>query len=165
MKIKKKCSAFWVVFLLILATISMLAQTEDCACISASAKDVPLGGNILEIDLAGTVKQIKGKAKITTNVNGSGDIVVEIFSISKAEEKNLENDAWKIVENKKRKTACVTGEDGKFCFKNLKNGTYVLKIGTRTRDVEYFNKRYVIVKLNDKNGEDKEIDVELSLAN
>ena len=160
----RKFSIIVFAFTLLATSNSFFAQAKDCGCKTALKDDIPLGGNVVIVERAGTVKQIRGVTRFDVDGKTFEDVVVEVFKISKSEEKNLADNAWKVVENKKRKTACVTNKNGKFCFKGLPKGTYVLRVGTRTRNVEYFNYVHIIVKVNPKVGKGKEIKVGLSVA-
>jgi hypothetical protein len=153
-----------ILFTIFAASITIFAQAKDCGCRNALNNDIPLGGNEIITENVGTVKQVRGVTRFLVSGKNFEDVVVEVFNISKNEEKNLVNDAWKIVENKKRKVACITGKSGKFCFKTLPKGAYVLRVGTRTRKVEYFNYVHVIVKVNPKSKQNKKIKVDLKLA-
>ncbi|MDQ6788014.1 MAG: hypothetical protein M3033_14510 [Acidobacteriota bacterium] len=160
----RKFSIIAFTFLIFTFISSAFAQNENCSCNSASENDKPLGGNHVTVQNEGKVKQIRGITTFFIDDKIFKDVVVEVFEITKEEEKNISDNAWRIVENKQRKIGCITGDDGKFCFKNLQRGTYVLRIGTRTRDVEYFNSVYVVVKLNPRSGKNKEIKVGLTVA-
>ncbi|MCY7377521.1 MAG: hypothetical protein LH472_16305, partial [Pyrinomonadaceae bacterium] len=151
-------------FIIFTTPVHLFAQIKNCSCRTALKDDVPLGGNQIIIEKAGTVNQIRGITTFWINNKTFEDVVIEVFAISKKEDKNLTDYAWKVVENKKRKVACIRGKNGKFCFKDLLKGTYVLRIGTRTRKIEYFNYVHVIVKLNPKSGKNKEIKVGLTVA-
>ncbi|HRH44732.1 MAG TPA: hypothetical protein PKY82_24050 [Pyrinomonadaceae bacterium] len=151
-------------FLLFAFDSLSLAQKNNCDCNLASEKDVPLGGNMVITENAGKIKQIKGLITYGSNEQRFEDVVVEVFEVTKEEKQNIKENAWRIADKKPRKIACITGKTGQFCFKNLLKGVYVLRIGTRTRLVEYFNYFFVIVELDTKEGKNKDIKVVLELA-
>lgn len=150
-------------FSLFTFTFNAFAQKQHCDCLFTSKNDVPSMGNVIVVINEGKVKQIKG-----TVAYASGELmdnaVIEVFQVSKNEVVDDEN-AYKITENKKRKTACKTNRSGKFCFKDLPKGIYVLKIGLDTlKDRIGTNGIYFIVEVDSKNGEKHEIEATIGDA-
>ena len=84
------------------------------------------------------------------------DIVVEIYIYSGDYSDQNVN---KILGVKNRVAACVTGVDGRFSFLRLKPGRYLLRAGTRERN--QFNVLHVILKLDPKRGDNKELEIVL----
>lgn len=154
-----------IIFIFLLFTFGVSAQEKNSNCRTATEVEIPLGGNHIITQNAGKVKQIKGTTTFWIDGKVFEDVVVEVYAVNKTEERDFTEKTWKIADNKKREVACVTGKNGKFQFSNLQKGLYILRIGTRTREVEYFNHVFVIVNLDPKNGKNKEINAALEVAN
>ncbi|MFL6231055.1 MAG: carboxypeptidase-like regulatory domain-containing protein [Pyrinomonadaceae bacterium] len=102
-------------------------QKDKCQCQSALEDDYPHGANE-EIEIrGGTVKSIRGKV-IYPNGEPKEGAVVEVYSYASSD-KNLR--PYELVREKKRIAACLTDENGRFCFTGLPSGKYVVRAGTR----------------------------------
>lgn len=97
---------------------------------------------------AGKVKRIRGKLYCCDEGIPSGAII-SVYSIHDGEEKFL--------------YSYLVGASGKFDFKDLKKGTYLLKTGTTDG---YFNSLYVRVMLapDDKDSSSDEIEIRLEVG-
>jgi hypothetical protein len=92
-------------------------------CKKAQPEDVPHGANMLIEFKQQKVTHVSGTV-LQPNGEPAGDIVIEVYHHSG----KLESSA---TVQPPRLKACVTGDDGKFSFPELKSGQYVLRIGTR----------------------------------
>ena len=101
----KICLNILLALLIVAAKFSALARDSVYKCKSASESGVPLGGNQIIIQTAGTIRQIEGRTYFMLNGNVFQDAVVEVFKIKADENKDLEENAWRAVKNKKRRTA------------------------------------------------------------
>jgi hypothetical protein len=110
--------------ILLLSSLGILASRPSCQCRPASEEDIPHGANERITYTERTVREIHGTIIYRTG-EPVKDVVVEVFDANGADN-NLEQ--------QKRRVACVTGEDGKFCFADLPSGKYVLWAGTRELD-------------------------------
>ena len=72
---------------------------------------------------------------------------------------------YDIAQDKKRKTACGTAKNGKFCFKNLPEGMYILRIGSNRLVNSGMNEIYYVVEVDRKNGKNYEIEAFINAAN
>lgn len=111
---------------LMLALLAALPQNSGCPCQPASQTDYPHGANEL-IEYTGiTVKKLQGTVMYADGIPAA-DVVVELFDY---EDKNAR--PYQVIRGRKRRAACLTGKDGRFCFSALPTGRYALRIGTRT---------------------------------
>ena len=116
----------WLLFGILLLLVTTYSSDQSCSCQKASADDLPHGANeIIELSET-TVKRVHGRVvnPIDEPVEAA---VVEIYEIAPADNKV---ESYKLVEKRQRKTACITSEDGSFCFPDLPSGQYVIRAGT-----------------------------------
>jgi protocatechuate 3,4-dioxygenase beta subunit len=111
---------------LILGLFAALSLNPDCHCLPASDADKPHGANMLIEHTGVTVTKIKGRV-IYPDGEPVNDAVVELFDYEDRDAR-----PYQITQFQKRRAACLTGKDGRFCFTNLSSGLYALRIGTRT---------------------------------
>ena len=114
---------------LLLALLGGLPQHTKCLCGKVSDDEVAHGANEVVEYKERAVRQIKGMVRYAYNETPVEDVVVEVFDIT---DDVKDHDAYQIASLKKRRAACLTGKDGRFCFDNLPSGRYVLRAGTRT---------------------------------
>src|SRR5215813_4707700 len=103
-----------------------VTDTAEGRCKNAKDGDVPHGANMLIQLTDQTVSSIRGEVSWPTG-EPAKDIVVEIFIYTGGDSSEDMNKALA----QKRVAACITGEDGKFAFPQLKRGKYLLRAGTR----------------------------------
>ena len=167
-----------IIFIFLMFISPVFAQEQRCSCLSASKKDVPSQGNVLVILNGGKVKQVKG---VVSWGNGKGvmeNSVIEVFKVSESEiDKKVSYNGYSndpdiardqkiydIAQDKKRKTACRTGKNGKFCFKNLPKGMYILRLGLNRSVNSGMNEIYYVVEVDRKNGKNHEIEAFINAA-
>lgn len=102
---------------LILACLSSNLSANDCKCIPVPPGETTRAGANEEIVLS-EKKPRKMLHGLVSDVNGEAlsDVLVEVFDNPNAQGNGSQN----------RLAACVTGEDGGFCFKNIPAGKYEL---------------------------------------
>lgn len=125
-------------FLILTSVISFPAKS-DCPCRPALESDHPHGANETIEYSVGTVKRIQGRVTLP-NGEPVSEAVVEVY-----EYRGNARNKFPFEMAETRKTACLSDENGNFCFADLPPGWYVLKVGTRA--TAGINESYVRVKL------------------
>jgi hypothetical protein len=126
-------------FGLLLVASQQFAQTP---CRKAADDDHPHGANEI-IEYRGmTMRQLRG---VVMEPSGKAvpDVVLELYSYNDAEKSLL---AHRIAGGRTRIMATLTGEKGVFCFRDLRSGRYVVRIGTRYSDG--FEEAFVKIRLD-----------------
>jgi len=100
-----------------------------CSCQTALESDVAHGANELQEYSETTVKRIRGQIVYWNGEKPVKDVVVEIYEIPPADRKLKVSD---ITKRRKRTAACITSDDGSFCFSNLPSGRYLVRAGVRS---------------------------------
>lgn len=167
-------------FLILIFLLNFTAKGQKCHCLSASKIDVPSQGNQMMISSEGKVKQVKGTVEWAYNLEPMENAVIEVFKTSEEEITKLtsyngysddpdiarDQKIYQIARDKKRKTACRTAKNGRFCFRNLSKGLYILRIGlNRSADKSGMNEVYYVVEIDRKNGQNHEIEAAIYAAN
>jgi hypothetical protein len=125
--------------LILLSTV--LSISAESQCRKAQADEVPHGANEFIID----------ERQVTSNLHGTvlfpdgktaKNVVVEIYAYKGSD---VYQEVEQTLREQKRLAACLTKRNGRFSFKNLKAGKYLLRAGTR--DNAGINEVYVIVTL------------------
>jgi hypothetical protein len=121
--------------------VGLLPVGRDCHCRPAANDEAPSSGNMVVTMNAGTVREARG---IVTDANGAlfEDAVVEVYRLDSG---ISVNDAYKVVTDNQRLSACVTGKNGQFCFADLPPGRYVLRAGLKSSG---WDPIYVTVQIN-----------------
>lgn len=115
----------WSGVLIVLLTASL--PDRPCTCRTALETERAHGANELIEYSETTVKRIRGRVAYSDDTP-VGDVVVEIYDITSADRKLKVHE----VGQRQRRTACVTSNDGSFCFPDLPSGRYVMRVGTRS---------------------------------
>src|SRR5262245_25660033 len=136
-------------------------QFAVAQCRKAKDEDIPHGANEFILVDGGMIRRVHGMAFFRNVAFETGrepvkDIVVEVYIYSGSDSYQ---DVNKVLGMKKRVAACVTEDDGKFSFPTFKPGRYLLSAGTRKQD--QFNELYIILKLDPKRDDNKELEIVL----
>ena len=105
-------------------------QKPECPSQAASERDRPHGANETIQIRGGTVKKLRGRVSYPTG-DPVPQAVVEAYDYPDADK---EVEPYRVVEMKKRRAACLTDDNGYFCFTDIPSGRYVLLAGTREAD-------------------------------
>jgi hypothetical protein len=138
-------------------------QSKKCAFRKA-VDESPRLGNLFTTMNGGRVKEVRG---IVLYPNGEvmEDAVVEVFESPLR--LDVANYTYKDVEritNVERKAACRTAKSGRFCFKNLRPGKYLLRIG-HLYDFQFSAVHVlVVVNPNGRRGSRSDLRIELPLS-
>ena len=101
---------------------------QPCSCQTALERDLPHGANETIQYAETTVKRVSGRVAYWNGDQPVADVVVEIYEIPAADRKLKVHE---IIEQRQRKIACVTSNDGSFCFPDLPSGRYLVRAGVR----------------------------------
>jgi hypothetical protein len=138
-------------------------QSKNCYCRKAWDQSPKLG-NIFTTMNGGRVKAIRG---VVSYPNGEvmEDAVVEVFkSPPKLNPDSYTYEDVERITRGDRKAACRTPRNGRFCFKHLRAGKYLLRVG-HLYDAQ-FSAVHVILILNPKarRSSRNELRIELPLS-
>jgi hypothetical protein len=121
---KETIKLFFLILTILIATSSILAQ--KCKENPASENQYPhCAGHMAHSMNLGEIKELKGKV-FYPNGEIPEEVVLELYKVPQDEK---EIDPYYFVNNKKTYKTFVTKKDGKFCFKSLPEGRYVVKVG------------------------------------
>jgi len=98
-----------------------------CSCQKARDHDLAHGANETIEYSEKTVKRITGRVTYWNGDEPAKDVVVEIYEIKHADNRLRPHE---IILRTQRKAACITSNDGSFCFPELASGRYLLRAGT-----------------------------------
>ncbi len=113
--------------LISLILVSLLSGSSQCNCRAIPIIETPHGANEFILISEIKVNRIAGKA-LLPNEEPANEAIVEVYDYSSS---SLDYKDVYAVLTDKRRAACMTGENGAFCFKNLPPGRYLLRAGTR----------------------------------
>lgn len=113
-------------FGLLLLLVATYTSDQSCSCQKASADDLPHGANETIEYAETTVKTVAGRV-VNPLEEPVEAAVVEIYEIPSA---NNRLKSYELVGERQRKIACITSEDGSFCFPDLPSGHYLIRAGT-----------------------------------
>jgi protocatechuate 3,4-dioxygenase beta subunit len=142
--------------LLLIGLVPLYTQQTKCSYKPASVQDEPHGANEVVEYKKEIVREIKGQVIYRTG-EPVPDLVVEVY---KAPARSEEMSTYQLTRNSKRKAACITGKDGRFCFNGLPSGEYALRVGTREQDA--MNEAYQRVKLDRRITRSRELEIVLT---
>jgi hypothetical protein len=153
------------IFCSVLLSIVALAILAEAQCRKADYSDVPHGANEFILSREQMSGRIYGTVFLPNYLIESGreaaeNTVVEIYNYSVDDSKDSYWEVQQVLQNQKR-VACLTEKDGKFSFKNLKAGNYLLRIGTG--DPKALNEVYIVVTLTPAKGKSKGKGLEIIL--
>ena len=143
-----------------LLTAARPSLSVDCACHKPEKGDhTRYGGNVSVVvpleksyrDLHGTVQMVDGRVLENALVENFDN---PDYLLKTTPQNNLKQP------QQKRLAACVTGPDGKFCFRHLPSGTYELRSSMKSG----WNVTHVHVTVDKRSGESEEIAVRMSLG-
>jgi hypothetical protein len=104
-----------------------ISQLAEARCRSARPEEVPHGANELILLAEQEVREVRGVVYFGWSKEFAKEVVVEVYNYEGNE--NYEAVAESLKGG--RIMACVTDSDGKFSFSGLKEGKYLLRLGTR----------------------------------
>src|SRR5215813_8920703 len=113
--------------LISLILISFLSGSSQCNCKTVLTNEAPHGANEFILISGIKVNRIAGKV-LLPNEEPVNEAIVEVFNYSSSSTDYKAVDAALYY---KRRAACMTGENGVFCFNKLPPGHYLLRAGTR----------------------------------
>ena len=135
-------------------------MSVDCACHKPEKGDTTrYGGNMMIIvPLEKSYRELRGTVKLS-----EGEVLenalVEIFDNADYLIRET-NGHLEPAPHQTRLAACVTGPDGKFCFRHLPSGTYELRSSIKNG----WNVTHIHVTVDKRSGENEEIAVSMSLG-
>src|SRR5688572_9206308 len=110
----------------ILISLSTIPQSQRCGCKNLSGKSYPGMGNMVIVESGRNLRRLQGKIifpNYITNVEEPGkDVIVEVYRYMGADKKS---EVHNIPDLRDPVASCLTGDDGKFCFKDIPSGKYV----------------------------------------
>jgi len=113
--------------LITLILVSLLSGSSQCNCKTVPANETSHGANEFILLTELKVNRIAGKV-LLQNGEPVNEAVVEVFNYSSSSTDYKDVDSTL---SGKRRAACMTGENGAFCFNKLPPGRYLLRAGTR----------------------------------
>lgn len=103
-------------------------------------------GNMIIVESGKNLTRLQGKIifpNYITNVEEPGkDVVIEVYRYMETDKKS---EVYNVPDQRDPVASCLTGDDGKFCFRDIPSGKYVLKVGTR--ESTGWNGKYILVNL------------------
>ncbi len=113
--------------LISLILVSLLSGSSQCNCKTVPANETSHGANEFILIDELKVNGIAGKV-LLPDEEPVNEAIVEVFNYSSSSTDHKDVDS---ALNSERRTACMTGENGAFCFNKLPPGRYLLRAGTR----------------------------------
>ena len=148
----------------ILALLILLAvplPSSKCRCRKVKDES-PVLGTVFATMNGGRVRKLQGTV-FSPSGNVMEDAIVEVYdNRSNADDEYISYEAVKESTNLKRKTACMTGEDGRFCFTSLPPGRYLLIVGHRNDS--QFSAMRVVVTLDPRGTKSSNEDLKIELV-
>jgi hypothetical protein len=146
--------------LISLILVSLLSGSSQCNCKTVPANETSHGANESTLIDKLKVKRIAGKV-LLPDEEPVNEAIVEVFNYSSSSTDYKDVDA---ALTKKRLAACMTGENGAFCFNKLPPGRYLLRAGTRKS--AGINQIHAIITVlpNNQKAPTEEIELRLSLG-
>ena len=145
--------------LISLILVSLLSGSPQCNCKTVPANETSHGANefVLHADIK--VNRIAGKLLLAGDpVN---EAIIEVFNYPSSSTDYKDVNAA-LYYYKKRRAACLTGEDGAFCFNKFPPGSYLLRAGTRKSSG--INQIHAIITVLPKNQKAPTGELELRLT-
>ncbi len=115
----------------LLISLGTAQQNNKCVC-QMEPNESPVLGNVdTGLMKGGRFRILHGRV-LYPNGEPVENAIVEVFTYPKG----IDNQYLRahLLNSRDRKTACMTGENGRFCFTGLSSGKYLLRIGTRRPD-------------------------------
>ena len=150
--------------LLTLAGLFALVQPLQAQCRKVSDQEFAHGANEFVQLQDRTMKRIRGQVFLPNLALKDGkeqakDVIVELYDYPVT---STGIEIHQVPNAKPRLTACLTGNNGKFSFKGLKPGRYLLRAGTRERN--QFNHIHIVITLDPKSEETSKENLEIILT-
>jgi hypothetical protein len=150
-------------FFLLTCIVCVISVTAFCHDCGKKTLDTPqFSANSVEINL-GRVQSIEGQVFFPDGTIAK-DIIIEVHRINiNSIPETITNEFIDSMQTEKV-TARYIRNGGKFCFKQLEVGNYLLRIGTKQRKEFSLTNVFVTLSPNDSNALRKPLIIDLSLA-
>ena len=104
---------------LILSCLAITLNSEECKCHAPERGAITRTGYFEEIVVEdkNLYKALRGVVHLSNDERPMEDALVELFTYSQSKSKKQH-----------RIRACITGEDGGFCFRSVSKGKYELRV-------------------------------------
>jgi protocatechuate 3,4-dioxygenase beta subunit len=113
--------------LISLILVSLLSGNSQCDCKTVPTNETSHGANEFILLSELKVNRIAGRVLLPDG-EPENEAIVEVFNYSSSSTDYKDVDS---ALNSERRAACMTGENGAFCFNKLPPGSYLLRAGTR----------------------------------
>jgi hypothetical protein len=113
--------------LISLILVSLLSGSSQCDCKKVPTNEISHGANEFILLSELKVNRIAGRTLLPDG-EAVNEAIVEVFNYSSSSTDYKDVDS---ALRNKRRAACMTGENGAFCFNKLPPGRYLLRAGTR----------------------------------
>lgn len=153
-----------IVVLFIFLTAVNVPSFADCVCVPAKDADTTHWvGNMAEVRIERErYQELKGRVVVSGSGKALGGALVEVFT---RPEYLLSNETYsRGTPEQLRVAACVTGPDGKFCFRKLPAGAYELR-SSSSDTYAGWNASQVYVVVDHEKGKYKDLRVTMTLGN
>ena|SRR5262245_21240272 len=146
--------------LISLILVSLLSGSLQCDCKTVPTNEISHGANEFILLSELKVNRIAGRALLPDG-EPENEAIVEVFNYSSSSTDYKDVDS---ALNSERRAACMTGENGAFCFNKLPPGRYLLRAGTRKSTG--INQIHAIITVlpNNQKAPTRELELRLTLG-